>query len=146
MTKWRSCWRFRILTFIFLSMHSWGEEWGDKGYVLMARNMDNACGIANLASFPKMWATVAKADGRSRSFLGRRLDSRADERDHWYIKDPFGFISSAESVLKRFNLPVFFSLQKLENCLPRRHNFQIEKSRWKTLVLKYFLGFWSKNC
>lgn len=26
---------------------------------------------------------------------------------HWYVKDPFGFISSAESVLKRFNLPVF---------------------------------------
>lgn len=34
--------------------HSWGEEWGNKGYVLLARNMNNACGIANLASFPKM--------------------------------------------------------------------------------------------
>ncbi|XP_029813847.1 cathepsin K [Manacus vitellinus] len=34
--------------------NSWGEEWGNKGYVLLARNMDNACGVANLASFPKM--------------------------------------------------------------------------------------------
>ncbi|XP_068425581.1 cathepsin K [Clinocottus analis] len=34
--------------------NSWSDKWGKQGYVLMARNRGNLCGIANLASYPIM--------------------------------------------------------------------------------------------
>jgi len=32
--------------------NSWSEAWGHDGYIYMARNRDNACGIASKASYP----------------------------------------------------------------------------------------------
>lgn len=36
----------------YILKNSWGVNWGDKGYMLLARNRNNACGVATDSSYP----------------------------------------------------------------------------------------------
>ena len=36
----------------WIAKNSWGEEWGDKGNIHIAKDKKNACGVATMATYP----------------------------------------------------------------------------------------------
>lgn len=52
------------------SSSSWGRDWGMNGYIKMAKDRNNNCGIASDASYPVVWA--AGQQGVDRGWHGPR--------------------------------------------------------------------------
>lgn len=56
---WKRLWHYWVIM-TDSSCDSFGESWGEQGYMRLARNCKNHCGIASKASYPLMWRVPAE--------------------------------------------------------------------------------------
>jgi C1A family cysteine protease len=42
--------------YYYILKNSWGVDWGMNGYILLARNSNNMCGVATAAVYPLIYS------------------------------------------------------------------------------------------